>query len=64
MTFKIDMGRKLTDDETLALESEMLLRHIDRYIVKNYGPRCDEHEDGCPVCDMYKSRDMICERIA
>ena len=22
-----------------------------------WGPRCEEHEDGCPVCDAYAARD-------
>jgi len=22
-----------------------------------WGPRCEEHEEGCPVCDAYAARD-------
>ena len=24
---------------------------------KYWGPRCEEHEEGCPVCDAYAERD-------
>ena len=52
---------ELDADTRLRLESEMLVLHIDRFVTKNYGVRCDEHEDGCPICFMWQERDRIKE---
>ena len=36
-----------------------MLGQLDKYIARNYGPRCEEHEAGCPVCEMWARYDSI-----
>lgn len=48
-------------DELPSVEEEMaydLLGETAKdWFEKYWGPRCEEHEDGCPVCDAYAERD-------
>jgi hypothetical protein len=48
-----------------TIESHALVATLDKYIKRNFGVRCAEHEDGCPICDMWAKRDdlarFICE---
>jgi hypothetical protein len=39
-----------------------LVVHLERFIEKNYGPRCPEEEPGCPVCTMWACRDWFRDR--
>jgi hypothetical protein len=46
-------------DRQLKCETVYMLGQLDKYIARNYGPRCEEHEAGCPVCEMWARYDSI-----
>ena len=37
------------------------LDHLISYVYTRrlFGPRCEEHMDGCPVCDAWRTHDEI-----
>jgi hypothetical protein len=43
----------------LELESAELVETFDRYVKRNYGVRCDEYEEECVVCRIWKMRDDL-----
>ena len=53
----------VTTDAAFEAARADLLAHLDRFIEQMYGERCPEHEDGCPICEMWALRDRIKERV-
>ena len=44
-----------SDEEDMAYD--MMGKVAKEKFWEHWGPRCEEHEDGCPVCDAYAARD-------
>jgi hypothetical protein len=64
------MGNKMTNnflfaDAEFEAERKAVVAHLRRFILRQYGPRCEEFEAGCPVCEMwarhYSIRDYVCD---
>lgn len=36
---------------------------LDSYLTEYYGKRCEEYEEHCPICDVWKMRDALIEYV-
>ncbi len=50
--------RDPTEEEAHA-DTAKLLTDMSSYFAKYYGPRCEEYEKDCPVCEVWKLYDNI-----
>lgn len=46
-------------EDRYTRESHAMVDKLDKYIKRNFGTRCAEHEDGCAICDMWAKRDDL-----
>jgi hypothetical protein len=41
------------------IEVRALIDNIDRFLVKNHGPRCEIAKPGCKTCQLWRLRDLF-----
>jgi hypothetical protein len=53
------MAKRYPTEEEAADDTAKLLVHMRDYFAKYYGPRCEEYEKDCPVCEVWQLYDNI-----
>ena len=46
-------------EEEANNDTDSLILHMEAYFMRYYGPRCEEFETDCPVCEVWKLHDAI-----
>jgi len=46
-------------EEEMNADTAKIMKDMESYFVKYYGPRCPEYEKGCVVCEVWELYDEL-----